>query len=164
MQAANAIPAPGKARKQGHLRCPFSFAPGKLQDVKTEPIRPARIDFTAEGVPFAPDFDDIFHPRAGALRQAQHVFLGGNGLPERWQGREEFTILETGFGLGNNFLATWAAWRCDPPRPRRLYFISIEKHPLRRDDLARSTISIPSLCLRPNWSRTGLRSPQTCIA
>ena len=116
---------------------PFFFCSRQTPDVKTEPIRPARIAFTAEGVPFAPDFDDIYHPHAGALPQAQHVFLGGNGLPERWQGREEFTILETGFGLGNNFLATWAAWRSDPRRPRRLYFISIEKHPLRRDDLAR---------------------------
>ena len=54
--------------------------------------------------------------QAGAEGQARHVFLGGNGLPERWQGRDRFVVLETGFGLGNNFLATWAAWRSRSPR------------------------------------------------
>ncbi|MBV5332835.1 bifunctional tRNA (5-methylaminomethyl-2-thiouridine)(34)-methyltransferase MnmD/FAD-dependent 5-carboxymethylaminomethyl-2-thiouridine(34) oxidoreductase MnmC, partial [bacterium] len=47
-----------------------------------------------------------------------------------------FTILETGFGLGLNFLATWAAWKSDPLRCARLHFISLEKHPLRAADLA----------------------------
>ena len=42
----------------------------------------------------------------GALGQAEHVFLRGNGLPERWRGRDAFTVCETGFGLGLNF------WRC----------------------------------------------------
>ena len=64
--------------------------------------------------------------------------FAGNALPARWQGRDAFTILETGFGLGNNFLATWAAWRADPRRSRRLRFISIEKHPLRATDLRRA--------------------------
>jgi tRNA 5-methylaminomethyl-2-thiouridine biosynthesis bifunctional protein len=87
-------------------------------------------------VPYAPLYDDVYHAEAGAWAQAQHVFLAGNGLPGRWQGRERFVVLETGFGLGNNFLATWAAWRQDPARCAHLVFVSIEKHPLRRDDLA----------------------------
>ena len=61
--------------------------------------------------------------------------MAGNDLPGRWQERDRFVIVETGFGLGNNFLATWAAWRSDPRRCRRLVFISIEKHPLDRLDL-----------------------------
>jgi len=87
--------------------------------------------------PYAMDFDDVYHPEEGAWEQAKHVFLGGNGLPKRWQGQRRFVILETGFGLGNNFLATWAAWRTDPARCERLVFISIEKHPLTWDDLTR---------------------------
>ena len=54
----------------------------------------------------------------GALGQAEHVFLRGNGLPERWRGRDAFTVCETGFGLGLNFLALWRAWRDDPARAR----------------------------------------------
>lgn len=116
--------------------------------MKTEPIRPARIVFDDHGVPFAPDFADTYHPRAGGLAQARHVFLNGNGLPERWQGRDHFVVLETGFGLGNNFLATWAAWRSDPQRCRHLTFISIEKHPPGADDLARvhREHAHPALC------------------
>lgn len=110
--------------------------------MKTEPIVPAVIDFTP-GVPRSAAFDDIYHPREGALEQAHHVFLAGNGLPERWRGRARFTVLETGFGLGNNFLATWAAWRDDPQRSERLHFVSLEKHPPTCDDLARALASSP---------------------
>lgn len=112
------------------------------------PLQPAAIDFSDPAAPTAPDFGDVYHARRGALAQARHVFLGGNGLPghgqpvkgepSRWAGRPRFTVLETGFGLGHNFLATWAAWRADAQRPRELVFVSIEKHPPRRDDLARA--------------------------
>lgn len=103
--------------------------------MKTQPILPARIDFSDPAAPLAPDFGDVYHSRAGALAQARHVFLGANALPGRWAGRARFVILETGFGLGNNFLATWEAWQHDEARCEQLIFISIEKHPLRRDDL-----------------------------
>lgn len=101
-------------------------------------VQPAEVDFSDPGAPAAPAYGDVYHSRAGALPQARHVFLGGNGLPGRWQGRERFVVLETGFGLGNNFLATWDAWRQDPARCGRLVFVSVEKHPLRREDLARA--------------------------
>ncbi|MGA0612555.1 FAD-dependent 5-carboxymethylaminomethyl-2-thiouridine(34) oxidoreductase MnmC [Caldimonas sp. KR1-144] len=108
--------------------------------MKTAPIVPATLAFGDDGVPRAPAFGDVYHAAAGAAEQARHVFLGGNGLlgdAPRWAGREGFTILETGFGLGNNFLAAWDAWRRDPRRSRRLDFVSIEKHPPTREDLAR---------------------------
>jgi tRNA 5-methylaminomethyl-2-thiouridine biosynthesis bifunctional protein len=111
--------------------------------VRTTAIVAATVDFGDPATTRAPAFDDIYHPRSGAFAQAQQVFLGGNGLPERWRGRARFTILETGFGLGNNFLATWAAWRADPARSERLTFVSVEKHPLVRDDLARCHASSP---------------------
>lgn len=105
------------------------------------PLRPARIDFSDAQAPAASDFGDIYHPRAGALTQAQHVFLGGNRLPQRWAGRPRFVILETGFGLGNNFLATRAAWQQDARRCDRLWYLAIEKHPPCRADLARAHAS-----------------------
>jgi tRNA 5-methylaminomethyl-2-thiouridine biosynthesis bifunctional protein len=106
-------------------------------------ITPARIAFGADGTPQAPDFGDVYHAHAGALEQARHVFLAGNGLPQRWQGRGRFVVLETGFGLGNNFLAAWQAWRDDPARCERLWFVSVEKHPPTRDDLARAHAASP---------------------
>lgn len=96
---------------------------------------PARLAHAADGTLWSAEYDDIYHAAAGGLEQSRHVFLGGNDLPARWRGREAFTILETGFGCGLNFLATWAAWRDDPARCARLHFISVEKHPFARDDL-----------------------------
>lgn len=115
--------------------------------MKTEPIVPAELHTSPEGLPFSREFDDIYHPHAGAFEQARHVFLGGNGLPERWRERDRFVVLETGFGLGNNFLATWEAWRADPQRSQRLVFVSIEKHPLRRTDLQAAHARSPAPAL-----------------
>ena len=98
-------------------------------------IESAVLAFDGNGTPFSKTFDDVYHSANSGPGQARHVFLGGNELPGRWRGRESFTILETGFGLGINFLATWQAWRDDPARPARLHYVSIEKHPFRRDDL-----------------------------
>ncbi len=99
-----------------------------------QPLVPARPAYQ-EGTPYSEAFGDVYHSAAGALAQADHVFLKGNQLPERWRGRETFVILETGFGLGLNFLATWQAWRRDPRRCRRLHFVSVEKHPFSLQDL-----------------------------
>ncbi|MCC8402106.1 bifunctional tRNA (5-methylaminomethyl-2-thiouridine)(34)-methyltransferase MnmD/FAD-dependent 5-carboxymethylaminomethyl-2-thiouridine(34) oxidoreductase MnmC [Paraburkholderia sp. MMS20-SJTN17] len=112
----------------------------------TDPLIPAVLAFRPNGSPFSPLYDDIYHSAVGALEQAHHVFLRGNELPERWQRRRTFTVLETGFGIGINFLATWAAWRADPARCERLHFVSAEKHPFSAADLRRVlaiTISDP---------------------
>jgi tRNA 5-methylaminomethyl-2-thiouridine biosynthesis bifunctional protein len=98
-------------------------------------VTPAQVGFTGQGTPFSETFGDVCFSEAGGLAQARHVFLGGNGLPGRWSGREHFTILETGFGAGLNFLAAWDAMRADPQRPKRLHFISVERSPFVRDDL-----------------------------
>jgi tRNA 5-methylaminomethyl-2-thiouridine biosynthesis bifunctional protein len=101
----------------------------------TDPLVPAILAFRDNGTPYSPRHDDIYHSAVGALAQAEYVFLKGNELPSRWQRRRVFTVLETGFGIGINFLVTWAAWRADPDRCERLHFVSTEKHPFSRDDL-----------------------------
>lgn len=98
-------------------------------------IEPAQLAYDDTGVPCSQQYDDVYHSRAGGLAQSRQVFLAGNQLPQRWQGRARYAILETGFGIGLNFLATWAAWRDDPQRCRQLHFIAIEKHPFRAADL-----------------------------
>ncbi len=97
-------------------------------------VVPARLELR-EATPYSPAFGDVYHSAAGGLAQAQHVFLAGNGLPGRWARRERFVVLEAGFGLGVNFLATWRAWKEDPDRPRRLHYVAIEKHPFALADL-----------------------------
>lgn len=120
------------------------------------PIQPARLERNAEGIPFSSAFGDVYHSAAGALGQARHVFLAGNDLPRRWQGRDRFVVLETGFGLGLNFLATWQAWQADPTRCDRLHFVSCEKHPFTVHDLAALHAAWPELApraeaLRAHW-------------
>lgn len=97
-------------------------------------MEPARIDIVG-GRPISADYGDVYASADGALGQACHVFLGGNDLPRRWAGRDQFVVFETGFGLGVNFLATWAAWRRDPERPRTLHFVSVEGHPVAAQQL-----------------------------
>ncbi len=80
-------------------------------------------------------YGDVYHSAEGALAQAEHVFVRGSGLPQRWQGRSRFIIGETGFGLGLNFLALWQAWRADPGRCARLHVVSVEAHPMSRREL-----------------------------
>ena len=98
-------------------------------------IESARLQFDDDDTPYSISYGDVYHPTAGAMGQARHVFLGGCGMPEAWRGREDYVILETGFGLGHNFLAVWEAWRADSQRSRRLHFISVEKHPFSAEDL-----------------------------
>ncbi|MEW6132217.1 MAG: bifunctional tRNA (5-methylaminomethyl-2-thiouridine)(34)-methyltransferase MnmD/FAD-dependent 5-carboxymethylaminomethyl-2-thiouridine(34) oxidoreductase MnmC [Pseudomonadota bacterium] len=120
------------------------------------PIVPGEIAFSENGVPASPAYGDIYHSADGGLQQARNVFLQGCGLPSAWQGASRFVILETGFGLGLNFLATWQAYRERPGRCARLHFISAEKHPLTQDTLARCHRAWPELSelasqLREQW-------------
>ncbi|MDQ0607923.1 tRNA 5-methylaminomethyl-2-thiouridine biosynthesis bifunctional protein [Variovorax sp. W1I1] len=103
------------------------------------------VAWPADGVPRSERFDDIYHTETGALAQARHVFLDGCGLPQAWAGQPQWRILETGFGLGLNFLTTWQAWRADASRPRMLHFVSVEAYPVGAGDLLRAAEAYPEL-------------------
>lgn len=109
----------------------------------TLPVEP--LDFGVSGTPHSARYKDVYHPAEGGLAQARHVFLGGNRLPDRWAGREHFVVLETGFGIGLNFLATWHAWQRDPRACTRLHFVSVEAHPLSRHDVVRALSAFTEL-------------------
>jgi len=91
-----------------------------------------------DGAPHSKRFGDVYRTRYNALAQARSVFLHGCGLPGRWQQQTQFTLLEIGFGLGLNFLTSWAAWAADPRRCAHLHYIGIEAFPVSADDLLRS--------------------------
>jgi tRNA 5-methylaminomethyl-2-thiouridine biosynthesis bifunctional protein len=105
---------------------------------------PATLAFH-DGTPYSHAFGDLYHNANGGIEKKRHVFLAGNGLPQRWAGRSRFTIVETGFGLGLNFLVTLQAWRRDPQRCRRLHFVSVEKHPFTLADLQTVHASYPEV-------------------
>jgi tRNA 5-methylaminomethyl-2-thiouridine biosynthesis bifunctional protein len=54
-------------------------------------------------------------------------------------------VLETGFGIGLNFLATWRAWKSDPKRPQLLHFVSTDDLPLSVENLLREAAAHPDL-------------------
>ncbi|MEQ9346449.1 MAG: bifunctional tRNA (5-methylaminomethyl-2-thiouridine)(34)-methyltransferase MnmD/FAD-dependent 5-carboxymethylaminomethyl-2-thiouridine(34) oxidoreductase MnmC [Thalassospira sp.] len=96
-------------------------------------------------VPFSPHFGDVYYSPNNGLAETDYVFLQGNNLPTAWQSRENFTIGETGFGTGLNFLAAWRAWSQDPHQSKRLHFVSVEKYPLSRNDMIRAHQNWPEL-------------------
>lgn len=103
------------------------------------------IEWLPDGTPFSPRFNDRYRSESGGLTQASEVFFKGCGLPAAWADQAQWRILETGFGLGLNFLVTWAAWKADPQRPQLLHFVSIEAWPASADDLLRSFAAHPAL-------------------
>lgn len=107
------------------------------------PLVPARLRLDETGTPFSERHHDVYHARQGAVEQARHIFLRGNGLPDRWRGKASFTVCENGFGLGRNFLALWQAWRDDPQRCARLHVLAFEAHPFSAADLAAASRTLP---------------------
>ncbi len=57
-----------------------------------------------DGVPVSTRFDDPYYSLQGGLAETAHVFLAGNGLPDRFH--DGFRIAELGFGTGLNLLVT----------------------------------------------------------
>jgi len=118
-------------------------------------LNPAEIEFTPQG-PRSVRYEDRYFGEVGALQQARRVFIQGCTLPSAWQGKRHFSILETGFGLGFNFLATWDAWKHDPCRPDRLHFLSIECHPVSLLQLTQAHAYEPQLALLARQLRRNL--------
>ena len=67
------------------------------------------------------------------------------GLPQAWAGQPQWCVLETGFGMGFNFLSTWQAWKADPDRPRILHFAACEPLAVNPSDLLKAAAALPGL-------------------
>lgn len=93
------------------------------------------LSWLPDGNPYSAHYGDVYHAQARALAQARTVFLDGCGLPMGWEDRASCRILETGFGLGLNFLVSWASWQADARRSASLHFVSLEAHPVTAVDL-----------------------------
>ncbi len=85
--------------------------------------------------PYAPLYGDVYFSRQDGIGESQHNFLAGCGIPRAWQAKPQFTIGETGFGTGLNFLLTCTTWQAYKPANGYLTYLSFEKHPWPRDAL-----------------------------
>ncbi len=59
----------------------------------------AEIEWRDGAVPVSTRFDDPYFSLENGLAETAHVFLQGNGLPERFH--DGFQIAELGFGTGS---------------------------------------------------------------
>lgn len=104
------------------------------------------LDWTDDRAPRERAHGDVYFSAQDGLAETRAVFLKGCGLPDAWAGRRHFTVAETGFGTGLNFLALWQLWRTHRPSPRaQLTFISFEAYPLRQEDARRALAAWPEL-------------------
>ena len=94
-------------------------------------MKSARVVFRG-AVPFSPDFDDIYFNADDPIGQSEYVF--NSVFDEIWEKKGEFNVLETGFGAGLNFLCAFKRFKNSD---KFLNFVSIEKTPIARDDLAK---------------------------
>ena len=101
-------------------------------------VDPAELAWHDE-TPFSETYQDIYWSGhdGSPLSEKQAVFVE----PVRTMARQcksgsQITVCELGFGFGISCLLTADMWRELPP-DRCLNFISIEKHPVRKHDLAK---------------------------
>lgn len=100
------------------------------------------LDWRGE-VPVARAFDDPYFSVEDGWAETRHVFLGGNGLPDRF--RPGFHIAELGFGTGLNAMAALSAWNASGVAGP-LRFTSFEAFPMEAGAMARALSVYSELC------------------
>jgi tRNA 5-methylaminomethyl-2-thiouridine biosynthesis bifunctional protein len=100
------------------------------------------------GQPFSRRYGDIYFSREGGLAEKRHVFLHGNNLPERFTflaPGQAFTIGETGFGMGLNFLCARQLFEETAQPGSSLDYFGVEKYPLDGRELEQALAPWPEL-------------------
>lgn len=97
--------------------------------------------------PYSTQFQDVYFSSENGLHETNYVFLQGNNLEARWRllANDSFSIAETGFGTGLNFLCAVKLWLEIAPDHAKLNFISTEKYPLTLQDITAAMQLWPDL-------------------
>ncbi|MBA3697191.1 MAG: tRNA (5-methylaminomethyl-2-thiouridine)(34)-methyltransferase MnmD [Methylotenera sp.] len=100
-----------------------------------------------DGQPYSIQFQDIYFSSEDGVAETEYVFMQGNDLHQRFQQlkNNQFTIIETGFGTGLNFLCAINLWLNLAPDNATLHYISTEKHPLSLEDISAAQSLWPDL-------------------
>jgi tRNA 5-methylaminomethyl-2-thiouridine biosynthesis bifunctional protein len=121
-----------------------------------------------DGQPVSRRFGDVYFSRASGIDETSHVFLAGNRLAERFAALADdasFSIGETGFGTGLNFLCAWRLFGRTAVPGARMHFVSTELDPLPTRELEAALALWPALAreraallaqygaLPPGWHR-----------
>lgn len=102
--------------------------------------------------PYSHDFNDFYYNTDSGLLETEAVFINQNQLKKRFKTLKQptFTIIETGFGTGLNFLCAAQLWLNTAPNNAILQFISVEKTPLTLADLYRAQTCWPQFNMITN--------------
>lgn len=107
---------------------------------------PTALDWREGDMPYSLAFDDHFYCQTDGRLECGHVFLSGNGLPQRWLEREGvFRIGELGFGTGLNLCETWRQWKEVRNGRSTLHFMSFELYPMKADEIDRALSRWPEV-------------------
>jgi tRNA 5-methylaminomethyl-2-thiouridine biosynthesis bifunctional protein len=104
-------------------------------------MKTADIHFIEDGTPKSTQFDDFYFSNGHGVEETQFVFIAPSKLVDRFRALPEhahFTIAETGFGTGLNFIAAWQCFLEHAPKTARLSFVSCEKYPLNKAALTQA--------------------------
>ena len=129
-------------------------------------ISAASIQWDSQGQPKSTEFDDVYFNTDSGIDESRYVYINPSRLTERWGAHSgTFTLLETGFGTGLNFVLTLLEWikfqESKPsikpqssikPQPsikfqhsHHLHYISIEKFPLDKQQIKSALQLFPQL-------------------
>ncbi|WP_328824485.1 bifunctional tRNA (5-methylaminomethyl-2-thiouridine)(34)-methyltransferase MnmD/FAD-dependent 5-carboxymethylaminomethyl-2-thiouridine(34) oxidoreductase MnmC [Thalassotalea algicola] len=125
----------------------------------------SQISFQDNGAPYSLQFDDIYFDTESGCQQSEQVFIEGNQINARiYNSKQPLIIGETGFGTGLNFFLTaykllQAITNKDEADVTNIHFISVEKYPLSKAQIAQSLKMWPDL--QPIINQTLAHYPDT---
>lgn len=96
-------------------------------------------------MPYSTAFGDHFYCQTDGRLECGHVFLSGNGLPQRWREKAAFLIGELGFGTALNFCETWRQWKIERQPGAVLHFMSFELYPMQAEEIDRALSRWPEV-------------------
>lgn len=94
-----------------------------------------------DGVPVSTRFADPYYSLENGLAETRHVFLAGNGLPNRL--RPGFHVAELGVGTGLNLLALVSLVRATGHGPVR--YTGFEAFPMAPQDMRAALAAFPEI-------------------
>lgn len=121
-------------------------------------IQKSSLIFQDNGTPFSQHFNETYFDSESGYEQSQTAFIDANNIFERLKNNDKpFTIAETGFGIGLNFLLTLRVYQkllntpldqsndLEALTSNKFHFISVEKFPLTKLQLSKSVALFPDL-------------------
>ena len=116
-------------------------------------LQTANLTFNEQGTPTSSEFDDVYFSNHNGLEESKYVFFDHNLLNQRFFSHQasHFTIAETGFGTGLNFLLTaklflqYLQKKQADNKLQRLFFITTEKYPIDQLQLKKALQQWPEL-------------------